>query len=192
MSSTFAEAVARVRPPAVWRRISQPPLARWQVALTAAAVGALAVYGLSTFSLSREPWLDAFMGSAMRIDVVANLAAAAIIATGLVVSRPILVMAGGALVLWAALQQGSGIGWLPSALLPWALSWTAAAMLIAAARLGRWYVVLTVAGLAAFGFALVGARAWAALDFAVAAFGTILALALIDLAWRALRGAPLP
>jgi hypothetical protein len=77
-------------------------------------------------------------------------------------------------------------------LLPWALSWTAAAMLIAAARLGRWYVVLTVAGLAAFGFALVGARAWAALDFAVAAFGTILALALIDLAWRALRGAPLP
>jgi hypothetical protein len=53
-------------------------------------------------------------------------------------------------------------------------------------------VVLTVAGLAAFGFALVGARAWAALDFAVAAFGTILALALIDLAWRALRGAPLP
>jgi hypothetical protein len=153
---------------------------------------ALAVYGLSAFSLSREPWLDAFMGSAMRIDVAANLAAAAIIATGLVVSRPILVMAGGALVLWAALQQGSGIGWLPSALLPWALSWTAAAMLIAAARLGRWYVVLTVAGLAAFGFALVGARAWAALDFAVAAFGTILALALIDLAWRALRGAPLP
>jgi hypothetical protein len=192
MSSTCAEAAASVRPPAAWRRIGQPPLARWQAALTAAAAVALAAYGLSAFSLSREHWVDVFMGSAMRIDVVANLAAAAIIATGLVVSRPILVMAGGALVLWAALQQGSGIGWLPSALLPWALSWTAAALLIAAARLGRWYVVLTVAGLAAFGFALVGARAWAALDFAVAAFGTILALALIDLAWRALRGAPLP
>ena len=193
MSSTYAEAAAAPIPlPTVWQRVRGRPLVRWQALLLALACVSLLVYGLSVVAMLQEPWLAANMGNAMRLDAALNLAAAVLIAAGLLGRLRILVLAGGTLVLWAALQQGSAVAWLPSTLLPWAVSLVAGAMLVAAARLGRAWVALTVGGLIAFGFALAMTRALAAFDFAIAAFAMLLAWALLDLAWRAIRGTPLP
>jgi hypothetical protein len=167
-------------------------LARWQVALVALAVAALAAYALSTMAVSREHWPDIWMGDRMRLNALVSLAAGAAMAAGLIGGLPLLILLGGAAALAAALQQTASIGWVPSLVLPWAVSLTGGAMLVAADRLGRRYVVGTVGGLLAFGTALIVTRAWASLDFVVAAFGTLLAWALLDLAWRAIRRAPLP
>ena len=193
MSSTYAEsATAPIPLPTVWQRIRGAPLVRWQTLLLALAVVLLLVYGLSVVAMLQEPWLAANMGNAMRVDATVNLAAAVLIAAGLLSRLRILVLVGGALVLWAALQQGSAVAWLPSSLLPWAVSLVAGAMLVAAAGLGRAWVAVTVGGLIAFGYALAMTRALAAFDFGIAAFATLLAWALLDLAWRAVRGTPLP
>ena len=193
MSSTYAETVTPAIPlPTVWQRVRGRPLVRWQALLLAMAAVGLMVYGLSVVAMLQEPWLAANMGSAMRLDAAVNLAAAVLIAAALLSRLRILVLIAGTLVLWAALQQGSAIAWLPSMLLPWPVSLVAGAMLVAAARLGRAWVVLTVGGLIAFGYALAMTRGLATFDFAIAAFATLLAWALLDLAWRAIRGTPLP
>jgi hypothetical protein len=193
MSSTYAESATTPIPlPTVWQRVRDTPLVRWQALLLALAAVSLMAYGLSVVVLLQEPWLAANMGDAMRLDAAVNLAAAVLVAAGLLSRLRILVLLGGLLVLWAALQQDSAIAWLPSTLLPWTVSLVAGAMLVAAARLGRPWVALTVGGLVAFGYALAMTRALAAFDFAIAAFATVLAWALLDLAWRAIRGTPLP
>jgi hypothetical protein len=193
MSSTSADdAMIRVRRPAIGRWGERRALARWQVGLIVLAATALTVYGLSALAVSREHWPNAWMGDAMRFDVLVNLAAAGTIATGLILGLPIVVLAGGAPAFWAAVQQGSSVGWVPSTILPWALSLTAGAMLVVAGHLGREFVALTVGGLVVFTVALVQARAWASIDLAIAAFGTMLLWAMLDLAWRAIRRTPLP
>ena len=193
MSSTCADgATTRIGRRAIRRVVAGPPFARSQTILLALTSITLVAYGVSTFISVQERWLAANMGGAMRMDATVNLAAGVVIAIGLVLRQPILILIGGAAVLWAALQQGSAVGVVPSVLLPWAVSLTVGAMLIAAARLGTLFIALTVVGVAAFGVALVLARQWAALDFAIAGFATLLAWALLDLAWRAIRGTPLP
>lgn len=193
MSSTYAEAEAAAVPrPATRPWIRRIWLARWQAVLLGLAAISVMAYGLGVIAMLQERWLASNTGDAMRLDAVVNLAAAAIIATGLLTRMPVLVLVGGAAVLWAALQPGSAAAWPPSMLLPWAVSLVAGAMLVAASRLGRAWVALTVIGLIAFGVALGMSRELAALAFAIAAFATLLIWALLDLAWRAARSTPLP
>lgn len=192
MSSTYPESAARVTLAGRWQRVRGAPLNRWQAVLTALSAIALLAYGLSVVVMLQDRWLATNMGDAMRFDAIVNLLAAALIAAGMVARQPILVLAAGTAVLWAALQQGSAAAWPSSAFLPWAVSLVAGAMLVAAAQLGRAWVALTVAELIAFGYALVMTRALAAFDFAIAGFATLLIWALLDLAWRAVRGTPLP
>ena len=192
MSSSYPDSGSAAVLPWFWQRARGAPPTRWQAMLQALAVAALVAYGMSVIVMLQERWLVANMGEAMRFDAIVNLAAAAVIAAGLLARTHVLVLAGGAFVLWAALQQGSAVGWLPSMLLPWAVSLVTGALLVAAAGLGRAAFALTAIGLFAFGYALASTRALAIFDFAVAGFVTLLVWALLDLAWRATRGTPLP
>lgn len=193
MSSTYAEAeAAAVSLPSTWQRVRGASLARWQAVLLALAAFVVLAYGLGVMAMVQERWLATNVGDAMRLDAIVNIAAAALIAAGLLTRLPVLVLVGGAVVLWATLQPGSAAAWPPAMLLPWAVSLVAGAMLVAASRLGRAGVAVTVIGVVAFGIVLAFSRELAAFDFAIAAFATLLGWALLDVAWRAIRGTPLP